>query len=94
MGCSKSGVNNSVAPCDPGISYSATIKQIFASNCNIPGCHDDVVIYSLSSYQTVHDVAQLIKNAITSGRMPKDRTLSSIDKNAIVCWIDSGVKNN
>lgn len=93
-GCSKSSTDNSVSTCDQNISYNKKIKHLFSTNCNTSGCHDDVVITSLSNYQTVHDGAVQIKNSILSGRMPKNKTLSAIDKNAIICWIDNGAKNN
>ncbi len=93
-GCSKESANNTTASCDPNISYGKTIKQMFSTDCNTSGCHDDITITSLANYQTLHDGATQIKNSILSGRMPKNQTLSAIDKNAIICWIDSGYKNN
>jgi hypothetical protein len=67
---------------------------MLAVDCNTSGCHDDITITSLDNYQTLHDGALQVKNSILSGRMPKDRALSANDKAAIVCWIDSGTKNN
>lgn len=93
-GCLKTNTINPASTCDANISYNNTIKQIFTTNCNISGCHDDTVITSLANYQTLHDGALQIKNSIISGRMPKNKSLAAVDKNAIICWIDSGTKNN
>jgi hypothetical protein len=93
-GCKKTTVTDTPVACDPNISYVNTIKPMLAVDCNTSGCHDDIVITSLDNYQTLHDGALQVKNSILSGRMPKNKTLSAADKNAIVCWIDSGTKNN
>jgi hypothetical protein len=60
----------------------------------MPGCHDDQVITALKDFQTVHDGAAQIKLSIMTGKMPKNRTITTAEKNAIYCWIDNGAKNN
>jgi hypothetical protein len=92
--CSKSQNNSTATVCTSDYSFSKNIKPILDLNCNYAGCHDDLTITALSSYQTVHDGAAQIKTSIVAGRMPKGKTLSASDKNAIFCWIDSGAKNN
>ena len=88
--CSKSGSDATTSfTCDPNISFANTVKPILDHNCNYAGCHDDQVITALNTYQTVHDGAAQIKLSIQTGKMPKNRTISAADKNAIFCWIDN-----
>ncbi|NCW12403.1 MAG: hypothetical protein EBV82_04415 [Chitinophagia bacterium] len=92
--CTSKSVDSSSNTCDPTISFSKTIKPILDANCNMTGCHDDQVITALKDYQTVHDGAAQIKLSIVTGKMPKNRTITTSEKNAIFCWIDNGAKNN
>jgi hypothetical protein len=80
--------------CDLTISYNTTIKPIISKNCNLSGCHDGSTTTSLADYITLRDGAVQIKSAVSTGRMPKNATLSVSDKNAIICWVDNGAKNN
>lgn len=92
-GCSKKSDTSNTA-CNPSTSYRSMIAPILAVNCNTSGCHDNSTITALDNYQTVHDGALQIRTSILAGRMPKNKTLSPADKNAIICWIDNGALNN
>lgn len=92
--CTSKSVDSTSNTCDPAISFSKTIKPILDANCNMSGCHDDQVITALKDFQTVHDGAAQIKLSIMTGKMPKNRTITTAEKNAIYCWIDNGAKNN
>ena len=81
-------------PCDPAISYSGKVKAVFVTNCTASGCHDGVNYPSLADYITAKDASQQIRTAVSNGVMPKYGTLSAADKAALICWIDSGSKNN
>jgi hypothetical protein len=35
-----------------------------------------------------------IRSAVSAGTMPKTGSISSSQKNSIICWIDSGAPNN
>ena len=96
INCSKSTADSSNVQntCDPNISFANTIKPILDHNCNFAGCHDDQVITALNIFQTVHDGAAQIKLSILTGKMPRNRTMTAADKNAIYCWVDNGAKNN
>ncbi len=67
---------------------------MLATNYNTSGCHDGINNVSLANYQQMHDGALQKKSSVVTGRMPKNKTLSAKDKSAILCWIDSGAKNN
>jgi hypothetical protein len=92
--CTSKSVDSTSNTCDPAISFSKTIKPILDANCNMSGCHDNLVMTSLKEFQTVHDAAAQIKSALVTGKMPKNRTITTAEKNAIYCWIDNGAKNN
>ncbi len=92
--CAKPSTDTSTYVCNPTISFATTVKPLLDKNCNFSGCHDDQVVTALNNFQNVHDGAAQIKLSIQTGKMPKNRTLSVADKNAIFCWIDNGAKNN
>jgi hypothetical protein len=96
VACSKNAADTTpvVASCDANTSFSKTILPLFKSTCNTSGCHDGPNAASLNNFQVVHDNASQIRASIATGRMPKGMTLAVVEKNAILCWIDNGAKNN
>jgi len=48
----------------------------------------------LTTYQQVFNARTSVRSSVASGSMPKGSTLSDAQKNAILCWIDSGAPNN
>jgi len=69
---------------------SPHVHCLFFSFC----CHDENNAAPLNNFQVVHDNASQIRASVSSGRMPRGKTLSVADKTAILCWIDNGAKNN
>ncbi|TRZ82942.1 MAG: hypothetical protein D4R91_02010 [Sediminibacterium sp.] len=96
IACSKNAADTTpvVASCDANTSFSKTILPLFNSTCNLSGCHDGPNAASLNNFQVIHDNASQIRASISTGRMPKDKALAIADKNAILCWVDNGAKNN
>jgi len=93
--CKKSSpVQTDTNTCDPQISYAGKVKSIFVNNCTASGCHDGNDLPSLADYLVARDASAQIRTAVKNGVMPMNGTLSSADKAAIICWIDSGSKNN
>lgn len=94
-GCKKTstGTDNSI-PCDPQISYKDKVRTVFVSNCTASGCHDGVNYPSPGDFNVAHDAAAQIRSAVSRGIMPPYTPLPAADKAAILCWIDSGTKNN
>ena len=97
LACGKNPVepNNN---CSTPKSYATDVTPIIQSSCAInAGCH---AIGStngpgpLTSYAEVFNAKTLIRTAVASGTMPKNSSLSTDQKNAIICWIDSGAPNN
>ena len=94
-GCKKATATDGAGiPCDPQISYQNKVRPVFINNCTASGCHDGVNYPSLADFTVAHDAAAQIRSAITRGIMPPYNPLPAAEKAAIICWIDSGTKNN
>jgi hypothetical protein len=80
------------------ISYSTDVSPLISTNCaTTSSCHGVGSSNGpgpLTSYTPVFNNRNAISAAVKSGRMPKDHTLSSDQKNKIVCWIENGAANN
>ena len=48
----------------------------------------------LLDHTQISNAKGLIRPAIVNGTMPKTGTLTTAQKNSIICWIDSGALNN
>jgi hypothetical protein len=68
-------------------SYTKDVAPIIELACS--GCHQNY-----SNYSQVSASQSSIRSVIVSGQMPQGSSLSSAQKDAIVCWIDSGAINN
>jgi hypothetical protein len=101
ISCSKSGTTGGGNTLDCNTvtnkAFAADINPIFQSFCNVPGCHAAGSTNGpgpLTTYSEFFNARTLIRPAISSGRMPQSGTLSSSQKNSILCWIDGGAPNN
>lgn len=89
ISCSKiSNSNTSYMPTCTGAvkSYKADVAPIIQSYCS--GCH------SFSTYNSLYAVRNSVSGQIESGGMPRGASLSAAQKDAIICWINSGAPNN
>ena len=78
-------------------SFSAGINPIIQATCNAAGCHAAGSVNGpgpITNHAQVAASATSIRAAIASGLMPQGTTLSTSQKNSILCWIDSGTPNN
>jgi uncharacterized membrane protein len=67
--------------------FANNVLPIIQANC--VSCHS-----SYNTYSGVKAGVSAIRSEVVSGRMPKGGSLTSDQKNAIVCWIDGGAPNN
>lgn len=77
--------------------FAADINPIIQGRCNISGCHaagSSNGPGALTNYSQVAAAKNLIRASISSGAMPQGSTLTTAQKNAIICWIDGGALNN
>ena len=99
--CSKSGSGGGGTSLDCNTvtnkAFAADVKPIIQSSCAIGGCHDAVSTNGpgpLTNYSQVFNARTAIRTAVSAGTMPKTGSLTSSQKNSILCWIDSGAPNN
>ena len=85
-----------IDPCETVVSYGTTIRPLIDANC-MP-CHNGdgntPFAPDLTTYNSVQGIAGLIKDVTQSGRMPKEGSLTEVEKDAIKCWVDNGALDN
>lgn len=77
--------------------FAANVSPLIQSSCATAGCHaagSSNGPGALTTYSQISGNAASIRSAVSSGRMPQGSTLSTAQKNSIICWIDSGSPNN
>jgi hypothetical protein len=102
IGCSKDsggGTNNTTVNCSTvtNKAFASDVSPIIQTVCAVAGCHATGSANgpgALTNYTQVFNARTLIRSAVSSGAMPQGSTLSSAQKNSIICWIDSGAPNN
>lgn len=89
--------NNNNVTCTGTKLFSADVSPIIQNVCAASGCHNAGStngVGSLTNYQQVFNARTNIRAAVASGTMPKNSPLTTEQKSAIVCWIDTGAANN
>lgn len=77
--------------------FAADVNPIIQASCALAGCHaagSSNGPGALTTYAQISGNATAIRSAVSSGRMPQGSSLSTAQKNSIICWIDSGSPNN
>lgn len=90
-GCSKiSNSNTSYTPTCTGAvkSYKTDVAPIMKTYCT-GSCHT-----KFSSYASLFADRNNVSGQIESGNMPRNSSLSTAQKDAVICWISSGAANN
>ena len=79
-------------------SFSTDVNPIIQATCTSnSGCHGSGSNNGpgeLLTYSEIFNARSSIRSAVVSGLMPKTGSLTSAQKNAIICWIDNGASNN
>jgi hypothetical protein len=88
-GCSKDNTTIAYTPSCSGTakSYKTDVAPIISSSCG--ACHQN-----FSTYSQLYSSRTSVRSMIVSGQMPQGSSLSTAQKDAIVCWIDNGAANN
>ncbi len=100
ISCSKDGGGGGSTTLDCSTvtnkAFAANISPIIQASCALAGCHATAGNGpgALTNYAQVSAAASTIRSAVSSGRMPQGSTLTTAQKNSILCWIDSGAPNN
>lgn len=77
--------------------FTADVSPIIQNSCALAGCHASGSSNGpgqLTNYTEIFSARSSIRSAVSSGRMPQSGSLSSAQKNSILCWVDSGGPNN
>ena len=77
--------------------FAADVKSIIANNCTAASCHNSGSGNgpgALVTYAQIAAAKVSVRSSVASGAMPKGGTLTSAQKNTILCWIDDGAKDN
>lgn len=94
-GGNNNGGNNNT--CSGTKSFANDVSPIIQTVCAVSGCHNTGSANgpgALTTYQQVSNAKTNIRSAVSSGLMPKNGSLTTDQKNAILCWIDQGANNN
>ena len=78
--------------------FATTVNPIIQSTCATDAtCHGTGSANGpgpLLTYNQIFAARINIKTAVGNGTMPKTGTLSTTQKNSIICWVDAGGPNN
>jgi hypothetical protein len=78
--------------------YMTDVSPIIQSKCATDGnCHGSGSVNgpgALTTYSAIFNARSNIRAAVASGEMPLTGSLTTAQKNSILCWIDSGAPNN
>src|SRR5688572_3244444 len=79
-------------------SFAANVSTIIQTSCAIDAnCHGAGSVNGpgpLLTYTQISGASGTIKTAVASGTMPKTGTLTTAQKNTIICWVNNGALNN
>src|SRR5437867_8206444 len=96
--CSKNADTFSADCSGTAKSFSSDVDPIIQSSCATnSGCHGSGSNNgpgTLLTYADIYNARTAIRFAIVSGEMPQNGSLTTAQKNAIICWIDNGAQNN
>lgn len=86
--CKKDSNTTYTPTCDGTTkSWVTDVKPIMDGYC--ANCHS-----SFSIYSSVSNSLSSIRSKIVDGTMPKSFSLTTAQKDKVVCWIDNGAPNN
>jgi hypothetical protein len=97
LSCAKGKVNYSPDCSGAAKTFSGDVSSIISSSCATSGCHaagSGNGPGALTSYSEIFNARSSIRRQVGNGSMPQNNSLSNSQKDAIMCWIDSGAPNN
>lgn len=104
--CSKSGGGGNGGGGGGGGTNCNGVSAAFAANVNPiiqATCATDATCHGASSangpgplltYTQIFNARAAIKASVAAGTMPKVGSLTALQKNTIICWVDAGGPNN
>lgn len=78
--------------------FAATVNPIIQTTCATDAtCHGTGSANGpgvLKTYTDIFNARVAIKTSVANGTMPKTGSLTTAQKNSIICWVDAGGPNN
>jgi uncharacterized membrane protein len=78
--------------------FAADVSPIIQSKCATDSdCHGSGSTSgpgALTNYTAIFNARSITRSSVASGAMPKTGSITTAQKNSILCWIDSGAQNN
>jgi hypothetical protein len=77
--------------------FATDVNPIIQTFCNQAACHDPGSSNGpgpLSNYAEIFNARINIRDQVQAGLMPQNTTLTTAQKNTIICWINNGALNN
>ena len=78
--------------------FAANVNPIIQASCATDAtCHGTGSANGpgpLKTYNDIFNARVAIKTAVGNGTMPKTGTITTAQKNSIICWVDAGGPNN
>ncbi len=87
-------VNCSTVPKAFAADVNPIIQSVCATDATCHGSGSSNGPGPLQTYNQIFNARVNIKSAVSSGLMPKVGTLTTAQKNSIICWVDAGGPNN
>jgi len=97
LSCAKGKVNYSPDCSGAAKTFSGDVSSIISSSCATSGCHaagSGNGPGALTNYSEIFNARSSIRRQVGNGSMPQNSSLTNSQKDAIMCWIDSGAPNN
>jgi len=99
ISCSKSDNGPDPGVCDTvtNKNFANDVNPIIQTFCNQAACHDPGSSNGpgqLTNYTEIFNARIAIRGQVQAGLMPQNTSLTTAQKNTILCWIDSGAPNN
>jgi hypothetical protein len=97
ISCGKSKEPGNISCDGVAKNFAADVNPLIQTFCNQPNCHASNSTNGpgpLTNYAEVFSARLQIRAQVQAGLMPQNTTLTTAQKNTIICWIDSGAPNN
>lgn len=98
--CSDEGSDTSATISCTGVtvSFETDVQPLIQSSCaSRTSCHGSGSTESpgeLLTYAQIYSARSRIRSAVASGSMPRNGSLTTNQKQIIICWIDGGAGND
>lgn len=95
--CKKDSGSGIGSACDTNKAFAANVRPIVQAKCATTGCHAAFSLNGpgpLINYGQISGASVSIRVAVSNGTMPQGGSLTTAEKNSIICWIDSGAPDN